>query len=72
MTFIVLQVLGSMSLLSGNQPTSHQSPISSNIRDSKHEKEKEQDLSSHVNLKELKQEQLNHHIDEGKYLFNKR
>lgn len=64
MTFIGLQVLGSMSLLSGSQQTS------SNVGDKKNAKEKEKNLASHVNLKKLKQEKPNHHTDEGNYYVN--
>ena len=67
-TFIGLQLLGSMSFLFGNQQTSHQSPLSSSLRDNKNVKDKEQNVENHVNLKNLKQEQLNRHGDDkGNY-----
>jgi len=55
-TFIGLQVLGSISFLSGNE-----SSVASNLKsqDNKHGETKDQNLDNHVNLKKLKNDQSN-------------
>ena len=53
-TFIGLQLLGSISLLSGNEP-----PISSNIHETKNVGGKD--------LKDLKKEQISSNLERGNY-----
>ena len=54
MTFIGLQLLGSISLLSSNEP-----PISSNVHETKNVGGK--------NLKDLKKEQISSNLERGDY-----
>ena len=57
-TFIVLQVLGSMSLLYGNQQTSHRSPSSSNLEVDKNGEKDKSILKEGPNLKDSKENSI--------------
>ena len=63
-TFIVLQVLGSMSILPGNQ-----SSISSNLPGDQNDKSKDQNIHDPVNIRHLNKDKAENILMEGKYIL---
>ena len=63
-TFIVLQVLGSMSILPGNQ-----SSISSNLPGDQNDKSKDQNIHDPVNIRHLNKDKADNILMEGKYIL---
>ena len=63
-TFIVLQVLGSMSILPGNQ-----SSISSNLPGDDNDKPKDQNINNPVNIRHLNKDKAENILMEGKYIL---
>ena len=63
-TFIVLQVLGSMSILPGNQ-----SSISSNLPGDHNDKSKDQNINDPVNIRHLNKDKAENILMEGTYIL---
>ena len=63
-TFIVLQVLGSMSILPGNQ-----SSISSNLPGDQNDRSKDQNIHDPVNIRHLNKDKAENILMEGKYIL---
>ena len=63
-TFIVLQVLGSMSILPGNQ-----SSISSNLPGDDNDKSKDQNINDPVNIRHLNKDKAENILMEGTYIL---
>ena len=63
-TFIVLQVLGSMSILPGNQ-----SSMSSNLPGDQNDKSKDQNINDPVNIRHLNKDKAENVLMEGKYVL---
>ena len=63
-TFIVLQVLGSMSILPGNQ-----SSISSNLPGDDNDKSKDQNINDPVNIRHLNKDKAENILMEGKHIL---